>query len=224
MGRALALALHRRGFRLVLVARTRSELERTAAEIRQAGGEAHVIVADIGDPAEIPRIAALASSAVGDVGLLVHNASSLGPVPMPLLADTEPEALARVFDVNVFGPFRLTRALVAGMLLGQGGVVVQLSSDAAVEAYPGWGAYAASKAAADHLTRIWAEELADSGVRFFAVDPGEMDTEMHARALPDADPAELASPRDVAQQIVAMVDAGVGGGQRVVAERWERGA
>ncbi|MEM6989969.1 MAG: SDR family NAD(P)-dependent oxidoreductase [Myxococcota bacterium] len=224
LGRALAMALHRRGYRLVLVARTRAELERTATEVRDAGGDAHVIVADVGDPDEAPRIAALASDVVGDIQLLVHNASALGPLPMPLLADLEPDALQRVFDVNLFGPFRLTRAVVAGMVLGDGGVVVQVSSDAAVEAYPGWGAYAASKAAADHLTRTWAAELAEAGVRFFAVDPGEMDTAMHAQALPDADPSTLADPSEVAARIVAMIDAGVGGGERLVAGAWERSA
>jgi NAD(P)-dependent dehydrogenase (short-subunit alcohol dehydrogenase family) len=98
---------------------------------------------------------------------------------------------------------------------------VQVSSDAAVEAYPGWGAYSAAKAAADHLVRIWAAELADVGVRFFAVDPGEMNTKMHADAIPDADPVSLADPADVATRIVAMIEAPVGSGQRVVASSWE---
>jgi NAD(P)-dependent dehydrogenase (short-subunit alcohol dehydrogenase family) len=140
---------------------------------------------------------------------------------MPLLADTDPLALRRVFDVNVVGPFALTRALLPGMLLGRGGTVVQVSSDAAVEAYPTWGAYSASKAAGDHLVRIWAAELADVGVRFFAVDPGEMNTRMHADAIPDADPATLADPVDVAARIVAMIEGSVGSGQRVVAAQWE---
>jgi NAD(P)-dependent dehydrogenase (short-subunit alcohol dehydrogenase family) len=216
LGRALAVALSRAGWRLVLVARTRAELEETR---RLAGGT--LIVADVGDLGDVPRIAALAAEAVGDVDLLVHNASDLGPVPMPLLADTDPAALRRVFDVNVVGPFALTRALLAGMLLGAGGTVVQMSSDAAVEAYEHWGAYAASKAAADHLVRIWAAELADTGVRFFSVDPGEMNTRMHADAIPDADPSTLGDPADVAARIVAMVQMGVDSGARVQVAQWE---
>jgi NAD(P)-dependent dehydrogenase (short-subunit alcohol dehydrogenase family) len=226
LGRALAIALAARGWRVVVVARTAVELEETARRIRSAGGEAHVVLADVGDLRDVPRIVALAHDAVGDVELVVHAASELTPAAtatgaLPLLADTDPIGLRRVLDVNVVGPFALTRALLPGMLLGGGGTVVQVSSDAAVEAYPGWGAYSASKAAGDHLSRIWAAELADVGVRFFAVDPGEMDTKMHADAMPDADPATLADPIDVAARIVAMIDAPVGSGQRLVASQWE---
>jgi NAD(P)-dependent dehydrogenase (short-subunit alcohol dehydrogenase family) len=221
LGRALALRLAARGWRVVLVARTNSELEETARRIRAADGEAHTIVADVGDVREVPRIVAIATEAVGDVQLVVHAASDLGPLPMALLADTDPNALRRVFDVNVVGPFALTRALLPGLLLGEGGTIVQVSSDAAVEAYPTWGAYSASKAAADHLVRIWAAELADVGVRFFSVDPGEMNTKMHADAIPDADPASLADPDDVAAKIVAMIEAPASSGARLVASQWE---
>ena len=109
------------------------------------------------------------------------------------------------------------------MALRQRGLVVHLSSDAAVEAYPRWGAYSASKAALDHLTRIWAAELASTGVRFFGVDPGEMDTAMHADALPEADRATLAKPETVARKLVAMIRAGerIPSGARLVASTWE---
>jgi NAD(P)-dependent dehydrogenase (short-subunit alcohol dehydrogenase family) len=94
-----------------------------------------------------------------------------------------------------------------------------VSSDAAVAAYPRWGAYGVSKAAQDHLSRLWAAELGELGVRVFAVDPGEMDTEMHARAIPDADRASLADPRLVARNIADMVESGtVMGGSRVEAQ------
>jgi NAD(P)-dependent dehydrogenase (short-subunit alcohol dehydrogenase family) len=93
------------------------------------------------------------------------------------------------------------------MLLRKRGLIVNVSSDAAVEPYPGWGAYGASKAALDHLTRILAAELAGSGVRAIAVDPGEMDTEMHAAAIPDADPSTLARPHDVARRVADLVAA-----------------
>ena len=105
--------------------------------------------------------------------------------------------------VNVVGPFRLTKILAGSMALRGRGTVVFVSSDAAVEQYPRWGAYGASKAAADHMARVWAEELRDAGVRVVAVDPGEMDTRMHADAVPDADRATLARPADVARRLVA---------------------
>lgn len=111
-----------------------------------------------------------------------------------------------MLEVNLLGPFRLTRALVGGMALRGAGLVVAVSSDAAVTAYPGWGGYGVSKAALDHLQRSWAEELKESGVRFLSVDPGEMDTRMHAQALPDADRSTLASPTAVAARIADLVE------------------
>ena len=105
--------------------------------------------------------------------------------------------------MNLVGPFRLTKAIAGSMVLRGRGTIVNISSDAAVEAYERWGAYGASKAALDHLTRIWAAELDGTGVRVLAVDPGEMNTAMHAQAMPDADPSSLADPARVAAQIVA---------------------
>ena len=107
--------------------------------------------------------------------------------------------------VNLVGPFRLTKVIAGSMALRGRGTIVNISSDAAVEGYPRWGAYAVSKAALDQLTRVWAAELADSGVRLFSVDPGEMNTRMHADAIPDADPATLADPADVAARIVKLI-------------------
>lgn len=205
LGRALAIDLAGRGIDVVLVARTRTQLEATAIAVRAAGAHAHVIVDDVGDPDAAVRIAGQARALAGQIDLLIHNASELGPTPLPPLMDLDPEALQRVFAVNVFGPFALTRALAGAMVLGPGGVVVTISSDAAAEAYPGWGAYGASKAALDHLTRTFAAELGESGVRLFSVDPGEMNTTMHADAVPDADPETLADPTDVAHRIVRMI-------------------
>jgi NAD(P)-dependent dehydrogenase (short-subunit alcohol dehydrogenase family) len=205
LGRALGRALALAGSRVVLVARHGDELERAVAEIRSAGGEAHAIAADVGDKHAIYPIAGQAAALVGPIDIAVQNASTLGALPMPLLSDTECEDLERVLEVNLIGPFRLTRILAGSMALRGRGVVVHVGSDAGVEAYPGWGAYGVSKAALLHLTRIWAVELADTGVRFLSVDPGEMNTGMHADALPDADPATLANPTDVAARMVAMI-------------------
>ena len=127
-----------------------------------------------------------------------------------------------MLETNLVGPFRLTKILAGAMALRGDGVLVHISSDAAVEAYPRWGAYAISKAAQDQLSRVLAAELADTGVRVLAIDPGEMDTKMHADAIPEADPASLQRPADVAARIVAMIEdaAGAPSGARLSVPSW----
>ena len=218
LGAALARELAGAGAKLVLVARGQAALDDVVCSIPARGGEAHAIAADVDDKDAVYAIAGTAAALVGDIDVAIMNASTLGPVPLRLLADTACEDLERVFAVNVIGPFRLTKALVGPMLLKGRGLIVHISSDAAVAAYPRWGAYSASKAALDHLSRIWAAELEDTGVRFLGVDPGEMDTAMHAAAIPDADPASLKRPEDVALTIAAMIrDDSVPSGARLEA-------
>jgi NAD(P)-dependent dehydrogenase (short-subunit alcohol dehydrogenase family) len=205
LGAAIGAGLAAAGARVVLVARGAEALEETAARIRAAGGEAHVHAEDVGDKDATYRIAGAAAALAGPIDVLVHNASTLGPVPLRLLLDTDCEDLQRTLDVNLVGPFRLTKALVGSMALRGTGVVVHVSSDAATNAYPRWGAYGVSKAALDHLNRVWAAELEGTGVSLLSVDPGEMDTEMHAAAMPDADRSALARPADVAAKIVRLI-------------------
>lgn len=223
LGRALARRLAARGVKLVLVARGRDELDAVVAEIRAAGGEAHGVVADIADKHAVYPLAHQAAALVGPIDVLVHNASTLGPTPLRLLLDSDCEDLEAVLQTNLVGPFRLTKILAGAMALRGGGVVVHVSSDAAVEAYPTWGLYSVAKAAQDHLSRVFASELAGTGVRVLAVDPGEMDTVMHAAAIPDADRSSLADPDDVAAAIVGMIDdpARAPSGARLSAPRWE---
>jgi NAD(P)-dependent dehydrogenase (short-subunit alcohol dehydrogenase family) len=206
LGAALGEALARRGARVVLVARGGEALESSVARIRAQGGEAHGLAEDMGDKEAIHRIAGASAALVGPIDLLVHNASTLGPVPLRLLLDTDCEDLEAALAVNLVGPFRLTKAIAGGMALRGRGVVVHVSSDAAVSAYPRWGAYAVSKAALDHLNRTWAAELEGTGVRFLSVDPGEMKTKMHADAIPECDPSTLADPADVAARIVRLIE------------------
>ena len=222
LGAALARALAREGARVVLVARGRDELEGVAGAIRRAGGEAHALPGDVGDKEDIHRLAGAAAALVGPLDLLVHNASTLGRTPLPLLLDTDCEELERVLAVNLVGPFRLTKALAGSMALRGRGLVLHVSSDAAITPYAGWGAYGVSKAALDHLGRIWAAELEGSGVRFLSVDPGEMDTGMHAAAMPEADPQSLARPTDVAETILDMMQAveTIPSGARLEASAW----
>jgi NAD(P)-dependent dehydrogenase (short-subunit alcohol dehydrogenase family) len=223
LGAALAKELARRGARVVLVAREREPLEETTRAIVAAGGEAHALPADVGDKHAVYALAGAAAALVGPIEVLVHNASTLGPTPLPLLLDTECEDLERVLAVNLVGPFRLTKAFAGAMALRGRGLIVHVTSDASVSAYPGWGAYGVSKAALDHLGRSWAAELESTGVRVFGVDPGEMRTRMHAEAIPDADPATLADPATVAARLADMIAHAdrIPAGARLEASRWE---
>ncbi|MGE0397891.1 MAG: SDR family NAD(P)-dependent oxidoreductase [Kofleriaceae bacterium] len=206
LGRALAELLAAKGARVALVAREAGPLDDVVATIRGKGGIAHAIAGDISDKHAIHRIAGQANGLIGDVSIAIHNASTLGPTPLRLLLDTECEDLEAVLQTNLVGPFRLTKVLAGAMALRGSGTIVHISSDAAVEPYPRWGAYGISKAAQDHLSRILAAELDGTGVRVLAVDPGEMDTVMHAAAIPDADRASLSRPADVAARIVRMLE------------------
>ena len=174
-------------------ARGRRRSATWSRRIRARGGDAHAIAGDVAAKDAIHRIAGQAQGLVGEIAIAIHNASTLGPTPLRLLLDTECEDLAAVLETNLVGPFRLTKILAGAMALRGAGVIVHVSSDAAVEPYPRWGAYGVSKAAQDHLSRILAAELDGTGVRVLAVDPGEMDTAMHAAAIPDADRAALAA-------------------------------
>jgi NAD(P)-dependent dehydrogenase (short-subunit alcohol dehydrogenase family) len=205
LGRALAVHLADAGARVVLVARGKGPLRTVVESIRASGGTAWGLVGDIGNPQDASRLVGEAAALAGPIDLLVNNASTLGPTPLPLLLDLDPEGLEHCMAVGVFGPFRLTRAAAGPMVLGGGGTIVNISSDAAVDAYPRWGAYAASKAALDHMTRTWAAELEGTAVRFLAVDPGEMNTRMHADAVPEADPTQLRDPRDVARALIELI-------------------
>jgi NAD(P)-dependent dehydrogenase (short-subunit alcohol dehydrogenase family) len=223
LGAALAEALAREGARVAIVARGEAELEQVAARIRRAGGEAWALPGDVADKEGALELAGAAAELVGPIELLVHNASTLGPTPLPLLLDTACESLEEVLQVNLVGPFRLTKAVAGAMSLSGRGLIAHISSDAAVEAYARWGAYGASKAAQDHLARILGVELDGTGVRVLSVDPGEMDTAMHAAAIPEADRATLARPEAVAERIVRLLKGAetVPNGSRVVASAWE---
>lgn len=226
LGEALLEAFAREGARVVGVARNAEEMEAVARALRAQGHEAHALAFDVGDKEAVYPLVGAASALVGPIDVLVHNASTLGPTPLPLLLDTQCEDLSRVLEVNLVGPFRVTKAVAGAMALRGGGVVVHVTSDAASNAYPRWGAYGVSKAALEHLGRVWAAELEGTGVRFLNVDPGEMDTRMHRDALPEADPATLARPSDVAARIVTLVARAetVPSGARVEAARVEREA
>lgn len=221
LGLALAQRLARAGTRVALVARSAEPLALAVAGIRAAGGTAFALAYDVADKRSAHVIAAAAAELVGPIDLLVHNASSLGPVPLRPLLDTDCEDFERALAVNLVGPFRLTKAIAGSMALRSMGTIVHISSDAAVNAYANWGAYSASKAALDHLTRLLAAELGPHGVRVIGIDPSDMATELHAAAMPDADRAGLSSPDEIAARIIDMLThPDVQNGQRVEAATW----
>ncbi len=195
LGRAIARLLHSRGYRLVLNARRAEPLQELAWELGA-----------IAVPGDVSEIAEELVARAGRVDVLVNNASELGPLPMPRLADYPWDALLRVLKVNAVAPLHLTQLVLPQMRARGDGVIINISSDAAVNAYPGWGGYGASKAAVEHLSRTLAAELEGSGVRLLVVDPGDMNTEMHRLAVPGVDLSELANPEDVAPAIVSLLD------------------
>jgi NAD(P)-dependent dehydrogenase (short-subunit alcohol dehydrogenase family) len=217
LGLALVRQLVEGGADVALVARTPVAVEQMA---RETG--AHGIVGDVGRKDDIYPVALQITGSLGGLDVLVNNASSLGPVPLALLADTACEDLEQALAVNLLGPFRLTKALFGALAAsarnGRGALVVNVSSDAALSAYPGCGAYGASKAALRHMTSIWAEEAKGEGVQFLSVDPGDMDTPLHALAIPDADRSTLKRAEDAAAEILATVRATLARGGRLATE------
>jgi NAD(P)-dependent dehydrogenase (short-subunit alcohol dehydrogenase family) len=207
LGRALVDELSRRGARVAFVARHSDGVERVARDLPGT----HGIVGDVSVKDDIYPIAVQMLGELGGLDVLVNNASDLGPVPLRLLGDTDCEDLERALATNLVGPFRLTKAVLGALAAsareGRGAVVVNISSDAAVNAYPTWGAYGASKAALRHLSAIWDAELGAHGIRVLAIDPGDMDTPLHALAVPDADPATLKRPDRAANDILDAIAA-----------------
>ena len=200
LGAALAAELDRRGWDLVVDARHGDAL---------AAAPGHHVPGDVNDPAHRDELARVAER-LGGAALLVNNASTLGASPMPAVADLSAEILAATLETNVVAPHALTRGLLSQLLRARG-TVVNISSDAAVEPYEGWGAYAASKAALDHLTRILAAE--QPTLHVYAVDPGDLRTQLHQDAFPGEDISDRPPPESVVPQLLALLDSGLPSGR-----------
>jgi NAD(P)-dependent dehydrogenase (short-subunit alcohol dehydrogenase family) len=200
LGRALSAELLREGWRVVLDGRDGARLARAASELPRAEA-ATAVAGDVTSPAHRARLAAAVREA-GRLDLLVNNASALGPSPLPRLVDLPLRELERILAVNVVAPLALMQ-LLASRLEEAGGAVVNVSSDAAVEAYEGWGGYGASKAALDHLSAVTAAE--HPGLRVYAFDPGDMATDMHQRAYPGEDISDRPAPERVVPALMRLV-------------------
>jgi len=201
LGRALAAALSDRGWRLVVDGR---DADRLAAAVAAFPHADHVI-AVAGDVADPGHRSALADAVGPRLDLLVNNASELGPSPLPPLADLHLDAFARILSVNAVAPLALVQAVLPALRRGSGRIV-NISSDAAVEPYAGWGGYGASKAALDHLSAVLAVELPELSV--YAVDPGDMATDMHQAAEPGEDLSGLPAPETVVPALLALIEGG----------------
>lgn len=202
LGRAIAGDLARRGHPLILNARGASALHDVQRELSPFTR----VVAIAGDVSEIAeKIVARGIQEFGRVDVLINNASEIGPSPMPALEHYPWDALLRVFKVNVVAPFHLIQLLLPAMRERGRGTIVNISSDAGVNAYAGWGGYGGSKAALEHMSRILAKELEGSGVRVQVIDPGDMNTEMHALAEPGVDLSHLPDPSMVAPRVLTEV-------------------
>lgn len=210
LGRALATTLAGNGFSLVLDGRHPDRLD----ALRTTVPEATVVAGDITDPAH--RRALVAAVDGRPLDLLIHNASTLGPSPLVPLHELADEDLATIFETNVIAPAGLTALLLPALRAAQGALIT-ISSDAAVEHYEGWGGYAASKAALDHLAGTWAAE--NPSLLVYAIDPGDMRTAMHQAAFPGEDISDRPLPDEVAiPGIVALLRAAPPSGRYRAAE------
>lgn len=198
LGLALARALAERGWKLVVDARSAADLEAVAREL----GRATEITALPGDVADDWHRGALVEVAGARVDLLVNNASYLGPSPQPALADYPLDLLERVYRVNVLAPLALAQLVLPRLTAG--GRVINITSDAAIEAYEGWGGYGSSKSALDQLSAILAAE--HPSVRVYAVDPGDMRTRMQQEAFPDEDISDRPPPEDSVPALLSLIE------------------
>jgi NAD(P)-dependent dehydrogenase (short-subunit alcohol dehydrogenase family) len=204
LGKALARELLQRGLHVIIDGRDPAALEAARRELSAFGN----VIAIVGDVSDQEHAHALVGAAkeLGRLDLLVNNASTLGEVPLPRIEQLSRETFDELFAINVFAPIHLIQhALRLMRHSGDVTTIVNITSDAGVEAYPAWGGYGATKAALEHFSRVLAAELAPSNVRVLVADPGDMNTQMHRDAIPDTDPNDLLDPEDCARALVRAI-------------------
>jgi NAD(P)-dependent dehydrogenase (short-subunit alcohol dehydrogenase family) len=201
-GRELAIALAAGGWNVIATGRDRARLDETRA---LAGENLIAIRGDIRDASHQQALIATARD-FGGLDLLVHNASELGPSPLPSVARIGVDELTEIFAVNVIAPLAITQLALPLLHRSPAPTVIALSSDAAVEAYPGWSGYGSSKAALDHLMAVLAaEQSPPSALVVYSFDPGDMRTEMHQRAFPGEDISDRPEAATVVPALLALL-------------------
>jgi len=219
LGFETAELLARRGARLAIAARDGDELESATAKLRKLTDVA-TISADVSEDAE--RIVAATVARLGPIDALVNNASELGPSPMPPLDSLPWDVFEHILRVNAIAPLHLAQLVLPAMRKRHRGTILNVTSDAGVNACPGWGGYGASKAALEHVSRTLIAELEGSGVRVLLVDPGDMNTEMHRLAEPGVDLSRLPDPKEVAPALVSLLKDDAFAAGRYQAQELER--
>jgi NAD(P)-dependent dehydrogenase (short-subunit alcohol dehydrogenase family) len=206
LGKELARELLARSLRVIIDGRDEGALREARDELAHIG-EVVAISGDIEEQRHVHDLIAAARS-FGRVDLVINNASTLGAVPLPRIDELSSDVFDRIFHVNVFAPIHLMQHAMHVMRRSPSrGTIVNITSDAGVEAYPGWGGYGASKAALEHVSRVLAAEIENTGIRILVADPGDMNTRMHRDAIPDADPSELRDPADSARALLRAIAA-----------------
>jgi NAD(P)-dependent dehydrogenase (short-subunit alcohol dehydrogenase family) len=205
LGAALAQEWAKRGAALLLTARGANDLNSLAKELSRTTDVLAEPI-DVTDDRRMRAFVETAISTFGRIDVLVNNASTLGGSPMPKLEDLGAPAFFELMDVNVRAPLAIAQLVLPHMRANAAGTIVNVTSDAAVNAYPGWGGYGASKAALEHLSRILAAELDGSGIRVLVLDPGNMDTQMHRDAEPGEDLSSLRKPEEVAPTFIDVIE------------------
>ena len=203
LGRAVARELARVGISLVIDARGAEALGEVERELAQLVPVV-ALAGDVADLAHVHRLVETAEQRFGRIDLVINNASTIGRSPLPALDQLSPATFDRIFTTNVFAPLHLIQHALP-IMRRHGGTIVNISSDAAVEAYAGWGGYGSAKAALEHMSRILAAEIDGSGISVIVADPGDMDTELHRLAVPGADASLLADPGAVAPSLLRAI-------------------
>lgn len=205
LGYEVAELFAKRGALLAITARNAQELKAAANRLR-AYTDIVAVPGDLDDTSHIEQLVTECQGAFGPIDVLINNASELGPSPMPALARLPIDAFHRILNVNVIAPLNLTQLVLPSMLARHNGTIINVTSDAGVQPYAGWGGYGSSKAALEHWSRILAAEVQNSGIRVYVVDPGDMNTRMHAAAEPGVDLSHLPDPRVVAPAFLRIVE------------------